>query len=458
MPLPRISSFFVAPALLATLLAGGCSNISDSLGLTDSAETAAAQLPRAGMVVADEPLAAKTGASILNQGGSAADAVTAMFFTLSATYPVAAGLGGGGLCLVRDAGGRVEEVDFLARKPNQGGPFAVPGAVRGFYDLQKNFGTLPWQRDVSPGESFAATGFPISHALSLRIVAAQNVIRLDANLAAEFLDESGAPKAEGTIVANTALSLTLGTVRLSGADGFYQGAIASQLTAYSGQQGGVISVGELTGLKSTLVASRTVAMGGYTVSLPATANGAGAFANTLLGAMTQNGVSSDEAILTAMRQSLATFGVTALPQDLGATGLSAIDARGQAVSCAVTLNGPFGSAHTAGATGVVLAASPAVPAGISTAFLTPVLAGDAAGQVALAGTGSGGPNGSAAVLFALLKMVGGGQLGRSADLRTTGAAPYATVNVISCQGGVCVALPDPGASGLGAAAERVAAQ
>jgi len=352
----------------------------------------------------------------------------------------------------------VEEVDFLARRANRGGPFAVPGAVRGFYDLQKSFGILPWQRDVSPGESYAATGFPISHALSLRIAAAQNVIRLDAALAAEFLDESGAPKPEGSVVANTALSQTLGQVRLSGADGFYRGAIADQLAAYSGQQGGVVSTTELANLKSSIAPARAIALGAYAVTVPAVSTGAGAFANTLLSSMTQAGVASDAAILAAMRQSLAAFGVSSLPPDLGATGLAAIDAQGQAVTCAVTLNGPFGSGRTAGATGVVLGASPAAPAGISTAFLTPVLASDSSGQVALAGTGTGGPNGSAAVLFALLKLAGGGQLNRPTDLRTTGAAPNATVNVITCQGGYCVALSDPGANGLGAAADPAAAQ
>ena len=455
MPFSRFSGFIAAPALFVTLLLGGCSSIGATLGLSGPAD-APPSSQTTGMVVADEPLAAKTGASILGQGGSAADAVTAMFFALSATYPVAAGPGGGGLCLVRDAGGRVQEVDFLARRANRGGPFAIPVAVRGFYDLQKAFGILPWQRVVSPGESYAATGFPISHALSLRIAAAQNMIRLDAALAAEFLDETGVPKPEGTVVANTALSQTLGTVRLSGADGFYQGAVASQLAAYSEQQGGVISTPELANTKSSMIAARSVALGAYTVTLPAVATGAGAFANTLLNSMTQAGIASDAAILTAMRQSLAAFGVSTLPPDLGATGFSALDAQGQAVACAVTLNGPFGSGHTAGATGVLLGASPAAPAGISTAFLTPVLAGDSAGQVALAGTGTGGPNGSAAVLFALLKLAGGGQLNRASDLRTTGAAPYATVNVISCQGGYCAPLSDPGASGLGAAPDQVA--
>ena len=66
---------------------------------------------------------------------------------------VKAGLGGGGICLVRDTQGRMREFDFLARAPNNGGTLAVPGAVAGFYDMQKAYGVLPWQRDVTPGEA-----------------------------------------------------------------------------------------------------------------------------------------------------------------------------------------------------------------------------------------------------------------------------------------------------------------
>ena len=57
--------------------------------------------------------------------------------------------------------------------------------------------------------------------------------------------------------------------------------------------------------------------------------------------------------------------------------------------------------------------------------------------------GAGGPNGTAAIAYALLKLASGQQIGRPADMRSTGAAPMVTVNVISCQN-VCVALPDPG--------------
>ncbi len=164
MPSKRLSALFAAPLLLL----GGCQTISQfgdhtaaTLGLADDVpksytNSAVSEAVRSGIAVADEPLAAQAGAGALASHGSAVDAVATMFFVLSATYPVAGGLGGGGICLVRDAGGQVTEYDFLARAPRMGGAYAVPGAVKGFAVMQKQFGALPWQRVVSPGEAYAA--------------------------------------------------------------------------------------------------------------------------------------------------------------------------------------------------------------------------------------------------------------------------------------------------------------
>ena len=58
--------------------------------------------------------------------------------------------------------------------------------------MHRLYGALPWQRVVAPGEAYASTGFPVSQALAVRLAAAQNVVRLDAALSAEFLDETGA--------------------------------------------------------------------------------------------------------------------------------------------------------------------------------------------------------------------------------------------------------------------------
>jgi gamma-glutamyltranspeptidase/glutathione hydrolase len=158
-------------------------------------------------------------------------------------------------------------------------------------------------------------------------------------------------------------------------------------------------------------------------------------------------------LIVAVKQTLDGFGLNSLPKDLGATGFAATDANGQAVACAVTMNGPFGSGHTALGTGVALARAPSSGVvGLASAFLTPVIASSSGDRPAtLAGAGAGGPNGSAAIAYALTRIAHGEEILTRRDLHSTGVAPYDNVNAIVCTDSVCAALPDPAASGLGAA-------
>jgi gamma-glutamyltranspeptidase/glutathione hydrolase len=459
-----LSKRFLALLAAPMLMLGGCQTIESlgdhtaaTLGLGEDApqtytasEVSLAQ--RGGVAVADEPLAARTGAGALTSGGSAVDAVTTMFFTMTATYPVAAGLGGGGICLVRDASGQVTEFDFLTKAPRGAGAYALPGAVKGFAEMHRLYGALPWQRVVGPGEAYASTGFPVSQALAVRLAAAQGVVRLDAALSAEFLDETGAVRAAGTETKSIPLGVTLGAIRQGGSDGFYKGDVAARIVAYSTAQGGGISQAELAATTAQQGPARQRPMGGMIAYRPGTRTGAGAFSAS----MTDN-LSRTRNPQVAVSQTLAAFGVSALPHDMGSTGFAAVDINGGAASCAVTMNGPFGSARTATGTGVVLGLTPSTQSGLASAFLTPVIAASG-GQVAMAGARAGGPAGTAAAIGALLSGAGGRTLGKRGDLRGTGTAPYDTVNMISCDETSCVALSDPGAHGAAAAAEVTATQ
>lgn len=410
------------------------------------------------LVVGDEPFAVQAGAAMLAQGGSAVDAVTATYFTLAVTYSAAAGLGGGGICMVHDAAtGQNEEFDFLARDAGGGGAYAIPGNVRGFALMQSAYGTLPWQRDVSPGEVYAATGFPISRALAARLKTSQDLIRLDAGLAAEFMDESGATKPEGTVVANQDLAQTIAALRVSGPNGFYKGAVGARLIAYSQAQGGAIAVTDFDGYNASRGAPQATQVRNTFVYFPSQRTGAGAFAGNLFDelnrALETNAGSTDlqASVLYAVKQSLTKYAVTSLPNDLGATGFAAIDRNGQAAACAVTMNGPFGSGHTAPGTGVTLARAPSAgQTGLASAFLTPVIAtvgGDKG--VSIVGAGAGGPNGTAMIGYALARLANGEVLTSSTGTRGTGVS-FDTANVLACQNGVCVAFPDPGATAGGA--------
>jgi gamma-glutamyltranspeptidase/glutathione hydrolase len=413
-----------------------------------------------GRVVGDEPQAVQAGADVLARGGDAADAAAATYLALSVTYPVAAGLGGGGLCIVYDStAAKAEEFDFLAREPAGGGAYAIPGNVAGFALLQTVYGRLPWQRIVSSAETFAATGFSMSQALHARLSTNQDVIRLDADLASEFFDETGQLKPAGVVLRAPALAQTLSQIRINGANALVSGAIADEIAGYAQAQGGAITSAELSSYRVERSAPAQQNIGDEIVFLPSVGVGAGQYARALLARLVDRQgqiIDADHAavaVATGTRATLDAFKIASLPRDMGATGFAATDAAGQAVACAVTMNGALGSGHTAGNSGVLLAAAPKNgDTGISGAFLTPAIA-TSGGSLSLTGAGAGGPNGTAMIALALLDFARGQDLTQPGALHATGLEPFETVNVIQCRSDVCATVPDPKAFGLGAAGQ-----
>jgi gamma-glutamyltranspeptidase/glutathione hydrolase len=345
-----------------------------------------------GQVVGDEPQAVEAGATVLAHGGDAVDAPAATYFALA----------------VNDQSQqKAEEFDFLAREPLGGGPYAIPGGPAGIASLQLAYGRLPWQRIVSPAEGFAAAGFSISQALYTRLSSNQDLVRLDAQLAGEFLDEAGHLKPAGATVEAPALAQTLSQLRVHGTGAFYRGAIAEELASYARAQGGGITTNEIAVYQPARSAPLRIPMNGQVAFLPSERVGAGEYTRALLAKLVDSqgqivdAGHAGAAVASATKATLDFFKLASLPRDLGATGFAAVDPSGQAVSCAVGMNGPFGSGRTAGNSGVVLAAAPkSGEAGLSSAFLAPAI-GTADGALTLAGVGAGGPNGTAMITLAL---------------------------------------------------------
>ena len=71
----------------------------------------------AGMVVSGHPLATEAGASMLRQGGNAADAAVAIGFALAVVLPRAGNVGGGGFAVLRAPDGAVSSLDFREVAP-----------------------------------------------------------------------------------------------------------------------------------------------------------------------------------------------------------------------------------------------------------------------------------------------------------------------------------------------------
>jgi gamma-glutamyltranspeptidase/glutathione hydrolase len=246
---------------------------------------ATAASPR-GAVATAHPLASEAAAQVLREGGNAVDAAVTAALVLAVVEPQSSGLGGGGFALVHLAReGRVVALDFRevapaaatpdmfaegadarglrpeARGPKPEAPpsldggraVAVPGAVKGYAELARRFGTRPLARFAEPAARIAERGFPVN--LHYVRAARQRLPCLAARPATARLflarDAGGrpAPPAPGWSLVQPDLARTL---RLLGRDpeAFYRGELAARIARAARDDGGVLTAADLAAYRT----------------------------------------------------------------------------------------------------------------------------------------------------------------------------------------------------------------
>lgn len=113
---------------------------------------------------------------VLFARGTAADAAAALGFTLSVTAPASVGLGGGGVCVARDAQGTIEGLDFRNAH-----------LARGLLALHARRGNRPWSSLVVSAETLARFGHKVSPALAQDVVTYGGVFIADSQALAAFM-------------------------------------------------------------------------------------------------------------------------------------------------------------------------------------------------------------------------------------------------------------------------------
>lgn len=226
-------------------------------------------------VATANPLATQAACRILDDGGTAADAIVAAQAVLGLVEPQSSGVGGGGFLVYYDAAsGSVEaydgrevapagatenylrwisDTDRSAPQPSaraSGRSIGVPGIVRMLADAHTAHGKRAWRDLFTPAISLADQGFPISARLAAAIAADADELVHDNNSSGYFLNPDASPKRAKDVLTNPAYAKTLSSIA-SDPQSFYSGEIAADIVeavsdASGGRTPGVMTTEDLT--------------------------------------------------------------------------------------------------------------------------------------------------------------------------------------------------------------------
>ena len=238
-----------------------------------------------GMVATSHPLATQVGLDILKQGGNAIDAAIAANATLGLMEPVGCGIGGDLFVILWDAkteklyglnaSGRSPksltleyfEEQGLTKIPSYGPlPVSVPGAVDGWFELHKKFGSLPMEDILSPAINYAENGFPLTELIGYYFNLSVNRFKNMGypNIEDTYISNGKVPN-EGEIFKNRYLAETYRRIAKGGRDAFYKGEMANTIADFIQSQGGFLSEEDLANHKSEWVDPVSVNYRGYDV-------------------------------------------------------------------------------------------------------------------------------------------------------------------------------------------------
>lgn len=208
-----------------------------------------------GMVSSVHILASRAGQEMLQRGGNAADAATAIGYSLAVVYPCAGSLGGGGFMLIRPPHHPSYFMDFREKASHNASQnmfldkdghvlnnqsvlgwrsVAIPGTVAGLEELHEKWGKLPRSIVMAPAIKLAQQGFPLTkNDIEIFSIAAPS-FRKDTTARQIFLRKNGNLPKVGELLVQKELAQTLKMISLHGKDAFYKDTIG-QTIAYASQ-------------------------------------------------------------------------------------------------------------------------------------------------------------------------------------------------------------------------------
>ena len=197
------------------------------------------------VIVSPHFLSTDIGSNVLKNGGNAVDAAIATNLIQGIVAPETCGIGGDLFAIVWDpeqnkptfldasgyAGSKVNPKNLkgLTSIPlNHPYSVTVPGAVAGWFELSKKYGTIPIQDILELGIELCHIGFDLSEELNKSLKAHEDELGGDASAFSFY--KNNIPYGVGEKIRRPQLGKTLELLQKEGLEYFYQGEIAKSIS------------------------------------------------------------------------------------------------------------------------------------------------------------------------------------------------------------------------------------
>jgi gamma-glutamyltranspeptidase/glutathione hydrolase len=225
-----------------------------------------------GAVAAGHPLTAEAGAEVLAEGGNAVDACIAAAFVSWVAESTLTGPGAGGFMLVYRARDRTTRVlDHFVSVPGLGlrrpvremesvdvvftpessqvfrigaATCAVPGAVAGLGEAHRRFATLPWPVLLGPAIRHAREGIELTEGQAYLHDILDLILRHTAE-GDKVYGREGKRLEAGDRLVMSDLATTLERLAEAGADDFYRGELAREVSGHLQEERGALTLQDL---------------------------------------------------------------------------------------------------------------------------------------------------------------------------------------------------------------------